>query len=145
MTLNEELLTYLLDYFPYWGSSPRAFHEFIRATARLSNLAADLDSKSPKLVVVDENELADIFLRVFDVDLKPYRNYDELKSDIASDPDIAALLEKMHSRSVEEDQFNELVADNDLQPSLETVLESLMQEERTRSTISRLRPYIHFV
>lgn len=143
MTLSEELLMIVLDFYPDWGHSPERFLEFIKVVAGLSAVhgqAAGLMGEG-----VNETELAGVFIEVFKVELKPYKNFEQLSKGASITVDLEAVLTSMRDQSQAEDEFYDLVDEGGLQLSTESILEEGFTEYKSRAIVNSLRPYIEFI
>ena len=144
MVIDKELLTYILDYYPGWGNSPEAFLEFITVTIQLSRQHAADNGYEVLGLTGSEQELADIFLRVFPVDLRPYESFAHLQSEVVLKIDIEKIVEEMRAQSQQEDEFYGLLEETGVQPDLETMVDGLLDASLTEKIIRELEPYLHF-
>lgn len=143
MTLSEELLMIVLDFYPDWGHSPERFLEFIKVLAGLS--AAHGHAKDLMGVEVSEAELAAVFIEVFKVDLNPYKNFEQLSNEANISFDLVAIFMRMRDQNQADDEFYDLVDEGGLQLSTETILEEGFTEYKSRTIVNLLRPHIHFL
>lgn len=144
MSINEELLTYILDYYPDWGSSPEKFREFIFITISLSRLMGEMDGSANLGLIGTEEELGLIFIEEFKVDLSPYNDFRDLKEKIKPTVNIAKVLEHMRTQSKEHEEYYDMLDAEQILPSQETVEDEVFADLRTKAIIERLRSRIHF-
>lgn len=143
MLLSKELLVAILDTYPDWAASPERFLKSITLLNELSTF--DLERTHQLAITYDQGkELATVFINVLAVNIDPYENFEQLRSDFLMEIDLDVELAKINKKYRADEALNDMLEQAGTMPSEQTMEKEILAECYIQSVIERLRPYIQF-
>lgn len=144
LMINEELFGVLLDGNPNWSANPEHFIDFVRLVD-LCSQAMTAGSLQEKIRVSKlSDDLAKLLIQEFNVEISPYKDYEQLKRFPISKSALLKKLDMLLDKSRADDLLFDLTEEVGIRPSFETIVKEIAEDFQTQAVIDRLRPHVFF-
>nr|WP_067054231.1 hypothetical protein [Mucilaginibacter sp. L294] len=144
LIIKEELLSIMIEEYPNWLTTPENFLNFILLMDQLSELDAEVYGTDRSARDEFAEDLAALLIRELHIDLLPYRDFRDLKTNGPVQDDQMQMLERISQKMKEDDRVFDLTLETGIMPSEETMLTDIAKDFFARYVIERLRPYVDF-